>query len=116
MHQSAGQNHTLTLASAERATTLIQKAFQIQSRRQLVDAIPGHAGFDGIQVGKVQQHLADSQPGINAIVGRDHADFRADRGGIGTCADTINFRKPAVGREQAHDHAQGGGLTRTVGA
>ena len=69
--QRAGQRDALPLAGAERRAAPFEELREIEQVAQRPQILLRLPRSDAIQVGKEQQHLADREPGINAVARRD---------------------------------------------
>src|SRR3954464_13782819 len=115
MNEGASEDHALPLARAEERTATVEERRKVEHvcKRTQVDF--GLLRRQAVEVGEKEEHLADAEPGVNAVVGRDEpaARFHLVRRLARSIA--VDFGVTAVRLEEADDHADGGCLAGAVG-
>ena len=115
MNQTTHQRHALPLSGAERPGTTIEQMLDSHQLRKLFGAARCEIRSNGVQIAEIQQHLANTQPGINAVIGRNKSQSRLDRDRIDRGVNPVDGRVAAVGFKQPENNSQRRRLARSVG-
>ncbi len=113
--EGAGQVDALPLASAQGAAAAVEQFGQAEQTGEVLQFGAGRVGRHGVEVGEEQQHFADAEGLVEAGVGGDQADAALDLIGMVGGVEAGDCRPSAAGRQQAEDHADGGGFAGAVG-
>ena len=75
--QCPGQRHALPLTGAQQRAAAVEQWRQIEQARASARRLSrASSRRQAVQIGKEQQHLADGEPRVHAVVGRHQADAR----------------------------------------